>query len=375
MMRILFTAIIIFHGLIHLIGFASQWHIKGFNKFTGITTFPVSEKFSKILGIVWLLAALLFILSSIGFFANKNWWLMAGLISVIISQILIIIYWKDAWGGTIGNLIILIVIIIFSSTIKFSNKINDEAAAMFSRALSSNENTVITNEMTDSLPPIVQKWMQRSGIINKHKINSVRLKQKGLMRSKPESDWLKVNAEQYFRADEPAFIYKMEVDAAPFISMTGRDRYEEGQGNMLIKILGFYTMIDSKNKEIDQGAMIRYLSESLWFPSFAISGYVKWEQINESTVKAKMVYKGMSESVFITFTPEADVKKIEAERYGEFDGKYSKEHWSVVNASYKEFEGIRIGNISEVTWKLKSGDFTWFKLEITELEYNKPFVY
>jgi hypothetical protein len=26
---------------------------------------------------------------------------------------------------------------------------------------------------------------------------------------------------------------------------------------------------------------------------------------------------------------------------------------------------------SEVTWKLKSGDYTWYKLEITEIEYNK----
>jgi hypothetical protein len=31
---------------------------------------------------------------------------------------------------------------------------------------------------------------------------------------------------------------------------------------------------------------------------------------------------------------------------------------------------MRIAAKSDVTWKLKSGDFTWFKVNITELDYN-----
>jgi len=38
---------------------------------------------------------------------------------------------------------------------------------------------------------------------------------------------------------------------------------------------------------------------------------------------------------------------------------------------YREFEGIRIPAISTVTWKLKEGDYTWLKLELTEVNYNK----
>jgi len=354
-------------------GFANLLNIKKFNQFTGITLFPVSENLSKIIGIIWLLTALLFIISAVGYVIEKDRWWIFGFASVILSQLLIIIYWKDAWAGTIPNVIIFIAAIISCSISSFNNKINDETVQLFSNVKGSYN--VITKEMAQELPPLVQKWIKRSGIIGKENINTVRLKQKAQMKSKSDGDWMDVNAVQYFRTDEPGFIYKIDVDAVPLISMAGRDKYENGTGNMLIKISGLYTLSDARGEEIDQGTMIRYLSESFWFPSFAFSKYIKLEQIDESTAKAIITYNGKDVYIIITFTPEGDVKKIEAERFGEFEGKYSKELWSVVNTSYKEYNGVRIANTSEVTWKLKSGDFTWFKLEITELEYNKPFMY
>ena len=353
-------------------GFFKSMDLKKLNQFSGITLFPVLESLSKFFGILWLVAALLFIVSAVQFFVNTDRWWIAGFAAIVISQFLIVIYWKDAWAGSIPNIIFLLVVIISYSNSSFNRIINEEVNRFYSNI--KEDNRIITKDMMKELPPAVQKWMERSGIIGKRNINSVRLKQKGRMISKPDGKWMDVNAVQYFRTDEPGFVYKMEVDVAPLISMTGRDKYEYGTGNMLIKILGLYTLTDARCKEIDQGTMIRYLSETFWFPSFALSKYIKWEQIDDITVKAEMSYKGASESAIITFTSEGDVQKIEAERYGEFDGKYSKERWSVVNTSYREFDGIRISNESEVTWKLKSGDFTWFKLEVTNVEYNKPLV-
>lgn len=36
-----------------------------------------------------------------------------------------------------------------------------------------------------------------------------------------------------------------------------------------------------------------------------------------------------------------------------------------------EVEGMRIPTRREVTWHLASGDFSWFKFKITEIEYNQ----
>jgi len=374
MVKIVFAGLVIVHGLIHLLGFVNQWNVKKINQFTGVTLFSVPESLSKILGIAWLIAALLFVVTAIGFIADKNWWSILGIIAIIISQLLIIIYWKDAYAGTIANVIILVIAVVSFAMSNFNDKVNSEISELYSKPFKE-EKTIVTKESIKELPPVVQKWMKRSGIIGKENINCVRLKQKAVMRSKPDAKWMDVEAEQYFRLDEPAFIYKINVDVMPMIKMTGRDKYVNGEGNMLIKISGLYTIGDSKGAEINQGTMIRFLSETFWFPSFALSKYVSWKQIDGNTAMATMNFNGAGENVLITFTPEGDVKKIEAERFGEFDGKFSKEKWVIVNTAYKEFEGIRISSESEVTWQLQSGDFTWLKLEITGLEYNKPEIY
>jgi len=373
-MRIFFTVIIFIHGFIHLMGFVNQWGIKKFTQFTGVTLFPVSESLSKILGLAWLFTTLLFTAAAIGFLLQKDWWYSAGFAAVVISQLLIIIYWKDARAGTIANIIILGIAVVSFASSNFEKKIDGEVTAMYSNLLEEDKK-IITIEMIRELPPVVQKWIKRSGMIGRENINYGRLRQKARMKSKPDGKWMDVEALQYFRLNEPAFVYKISADVAPFVWIVGRDKYDGGRGNMEIKILGLYTIADSKGKEIDEGTIIRFLSEILWFPSAALNKYIEWEQIDDTTAKATMSYSGISESVWVYFTEEGDVKMVEAYRYGEFDGKFSKEKWSVVNTSYKEFHGIRIGNISEVTWKLQTGDFTWLKLEITEMEYNQPHLY
>lgn len=38
---------------------------------------------------------------------------------------------------------------------------------------------------------------------------------------------------------------------------------------------------------------------------------------------------------------------------------------------YKTFEGIKVPAKMTSTWKLDAGDWTWLKLEVMDIEYNK----
>ncbi len=63
--------------------------------------------------------------------------------------------------------------------------------------------TVITKADLAKLPLCVQRWQERSGVIGKPRIETVRLKQTGLMRLAGDKPWLPVEAEQYFNVTEP----------------------------------------------------------------------------------------------------------------------------------------------------------------------------
>ena len=45
--------------------------------------------------------------------------------------------------------------------------------------------------------------------------------------------------------------------------------------------------------------------------------------------------------------------------------------WSAQCNEYQEVEGMRIPTRIEITWHLASGEFTWFRVKITDIEYNQ----
>jgi|GEM_PF-3002656 hypothetical protein len=153
------------------------------------------------------------------------------------------------------------------------------------------EKMVVTREMVAGLPPVVQKWLDHSNIIGKEFVQTIHLRQKGKMCTVAGGKWMPFEAEQYFTTQKPGFIWFTEVKAAPGIHLAGRDKYEDGKGHMLIKLLSLFPVADAKGKEIDQGAMVRYLAEIVWFPSTALSNYIQWEKVDSTTAKATMTYR------------------------------------------------------------------------------------
>jgi hypothetical protein len=65
-------------------------------------------------------------------------------------------------------------------------------------------------------------------------------------------------AEQWFKTEEPGFIWVAKVKFAPGIHLAARDKYEDGRGQMIIKLLSLIPVSRAEGKEIDQGAMVRY---------------------------------------------------------------------------------------------------------------------
>jgi len=102
-MRTFFIILILLHGTIHLFGFIKAFEIAEISELT----LPIS----RIWGVLWLVVALIFITSGTLLYLNSEHWWIAGIIGVILSQILIFTFWQDARFGSIPNLIILIFIV------------------------------------------------------------------------------------------------------------------------------------------------------------------------------------------------------------------------------------------------------------------------
>lgn len=114
MIKWFLIVIIVIHGLIHLIGGINELGIAKVEGLTGKTLIVVPDTVRIVLdtvrivlGMIWFALVLLFLMSAVGLGINRSWWKTIAIGAVIVSQILIIIWWPDARFGTIANILII----------------------------------------------------------------------------------------------------------------------------------------------------------------------------------------------------------------------------------------------------------------------------
>ncbi|MGG7619052.1 DUF6544 family protein [Bacillus coreaensis] len=282
------------------------------------------------------------------------------------------------WTLVVLSLIILFLLLLIVvpriARVLFVKNGENQVATLF-KDIDKQSTKTIVREDIKNLPSPVQKWLIHSNVIGKEEVKTVRLKQQGRMRTEKGGKWMPSKADQYFTINVPGFIWIADVQMAPLVQLSGIDSYKEGTGKMKIKLFSLFPVVDAEGPEMDSGTMMRFLAEMMWFPSAALKPYIKWEEIDEGSAKAIMEYKGISVSAIFYFNEEGDILRFVGKRYREVNGKYVLSDWGGINKEFKEFNGIRIPSKSDVTWFEEEGEFRWFEVEITQLQYNVPSMY
>lgn len=253
----------------------------------------------------------------------------------------------------------------------FAGKIDEEITEIFHEGGNALPETVTESDL-NGLPNPVQHWLREAGVIGKERAVSVRLKQEGFFRRSPDSKWMPYHAVQYYTIDVPAFLWHAKIKALPVMRLSVRDKYQNGHGNMLIRLFGLIPVGNATDPKLDQGTLLRFLNETMWFPSAALSKYITWEAIDDSSARATMEYKGVQGSAIFYFNKDGMIKNMVANRYMEKHGEYEMHPWATPISKYRTFDGITIPAEGEGIWKLDSGDFSYIKLKITEIQYNVP---
>ena len=352
-------------GLLHLIGFSTGWNLGSQEHFAEKALLTLSPTAPKLTGAVWLIAAVFFALAAILYLMKREWFWIPAAVGIAVSQALVIAEWQDAKYLTILNAALLTAVIFSAAAMQFHQMIKDEQSSLVGRA--SSREQLITEEKIAALPESVQRWIRKSNVLDRKLPTTYRLKQRGSLRTTEKGRWMPFQSTQYFSTSPPAFVWEAHITAGPLVEIVGRDKYQDGRGHMLIKPLYLFTAANSFGKEIDQGTLLRYLAEAAWFPQVAVNDYLRWEGIDDYHARVTMEYGGVSASGIYSFNEQGLVNGFEARRYGDFGGIYRKETWSVSVVAHKSFNNTPIGHRSEVTWKFKEGDFTWLKMEVTEI--------
>jgi hypothetical protein len=230
---------------------------------------------------------------------------------------------------------------------------------------------IITEKMLKELPDPVKRYLIYAGVVGKTIVQTVRLKQVGKIRKSDKQPWMNFDAKQYYSVNPPSFVWiaYMKFFGLPLVRV--RDFYMEGRGNILVKALSLITIGNSQGKEMDQGAMMRYLNEMMWFPSAFLGKNISFKPIDANSVKVTLTDLGKSVTATMYFDDEGRLTNFIAPRYRDMGkNKFNMENWSTPIKEYGEFEGLKLPKRGAGVWNLKEGDLEYIDLIVTDLEYD-----
>jgi len=110
--RIIVAILLIVHGLVHLLGFVVPWRLATVEGLAYKTTLlsgrlDVGEAGIRVVGLLWLLAAVGFVVAGVTVFALHPWWRAVTLSVTLVSLVLCVLGWPDTRPGVLINLVIL----------------------------------------------------------------------------------------------------------------------------------------------------------------------------------------------------------------------------------------------------------------------------
>lgn len=368
MQKLLLSALLVIHGFIHLIGFVAGSGIIKVKGYSGKSIIALSYSAERLMPFAWLLVCVLFLFSVAGYLLDKHTWYMPAVVALVLSQLLVILYWPDAKAGTIANTIVAVVVVFAASSASFFRHADNETVSILHQPVK--PHVVVTQDMLAHLPEPVQRWLNASGVVGKEMVHKAYLTQTGEMCIKPGGKWMPAKAEQFFNIDNPSFIWTVKVQMLPGVTMTGRDKLQHAQGNMLIKLHGLFSVVDAKGAHIDQGTMLRYLGEICWFPSAALQPYISWKQIDANSAEATLIYDSKSVSAVFTFNAQGRLIAATARRYMMLDGKSTLEEWVIPCTEWQMMQGVTVPVAGSAVWKLKSGDYEYYRWRINGIVYD-----
>jgi hypothetical protein len=277
-----------------------------------------------------------------------------------------------------GSILILLAGVLAAAMIgryAFNRSVDSEVTDLFQHTAAA-EPAVLTEADIAHLPEPVQRWLRYSNVIGREYPRTVRLKQEGEIRLGPDQAWMPFTAEQYYTTDPPSFIWKIDTRMMSVLPISGRDRYIDGHGNMTIKALSLIPVVDETGEHMDQGTLVRYLNEVMWFPAGAVSPYIEWEEVDDNAAKATMSYGGTTVEATFYFDEQGRAVNMMAPRYQDAGGGEIKwlPWWTPIH-EYGEFDGVRIGIAGEAYWEEDWGNFTYVRLRLIDVEYNVPELY
>lgn len=271
-------------------------------------------------------------------------------------------------GTILGIFLVIIILWIIISTIMLNEKVETSIENMMNDGIELDE-TIKESDIED-VPEIVWKYYNFAGVFGKKKISKVKVTMKGKVRHAEHEAWRTFTSEQYYTVDPIAYVWSKRSYMGRFPLTLMYERLGESMGYMIYKVLGSIKRFEHSGRAVNEAAVLKYLSDVLWFPTAFTSKNIRWEAVDEQSARAIITKGTITRSALFYFTEQGVPVNFVSNRYkyrGKEKGTYE---WSVPVKGWKEFHGFKVPQFGRVLWHLPEGDFCYMQFEIVDVKFD-----
>ncbi len=216
-----------------------------------------------------------------------------------------------------------------------------------------------------TLPPLVQRYLQRAILPDCPGPARVEVVQTGQMWRRPDAKPMHFTAVEEFAIDTVAFSWRARFSVAPFLALQIHDGCAGGDAWMRGRIAGLPFM-NKAGPDIVVGAAMRYLAEIAWAPHAMMANReITWREVDAQSVEAAIETSAGRAAIVIGFDDHADIISARADARPR-DGDQPRP-WQGTFGDYAVMDGIRVPTTAAVQWVLPEGPFTYFRCTVTDL--------
>lgn len=228
--------------------------------------------------------------------------------------------------------------------------------------------TTVTQERISDLPSPVRRSLRRSGVVGTEVPESVRLRQRGeiLLRGR----WFPFSADQSYTLDPPGFQWMARVTLARLPLALAEDTLDDGRGRMHVRVLGLISVVDATGPEMDQGSLMRWLNETMWFPQAWATDMIAWKPIDDTSAIGSLSADGLEVEAEFRFDAEGRLVDFRADRYRAVDGGFELAEWATPLSAHSSFAGLEVPSAGHASWILAGDENEYIRLQITDLHHG-----
>lgn len=222
----------------------------------------------------------------------------------------------------------------------------------------------------EGLPVPVQRGLRRSGVTDGEVPIAVRVRQEGQIRTSPDGRWLRFTAEEDYTLNPPGFVWNASLLLAGIWAGRATDSFVNGRGRMRVKLFGAFTVVNACGDEMDQGSLMRWLNETMWFPAVWATETISWAPVNDHVAIGSVAVGDLTASAEFHFDDGGRLVDFRADRFRGLGSTFEMTPWSTPLVEHRDFHGVELPSVGSAIWTLEHDDFEYIRIRVTDVSYS-----